>query len=223
MESFETTSLTLQPVLRMLLEQTQRAWCFLPLEDDVVEYCSREFLDLWRLPPADSPDDVAVLPGLELTSAAFIAAAESLGIEADWLHGVGSSRTAVVMTRNDGLTVRSVSSPVIDGSGRPIGRMISCEVVSNSQALEALVNRSLRARTRLDVLTPREIEVLQMVFDGFTNKAVAIRMNISDKTVEKHRANIMEKLGVRNVVELIRLVTEAGIADIRFQSPQLGA
>lgn len=49
----------------------------------------------------------------------------------------------------------------------------------------------------LTVLTPREVEVLQLVLAGYTNKAIAAEIYISEKTVEFHLDNIYTKIGVR--------------------------
>ncbi len=57
---------------------------------------------------------------------------------------------------------------------------------------------------REDPLTPREQEVIKLVAEGYTNKQIAETLVISDKTVERHRANILEKLGMRDRVELTR-------------------
>jgi FixJ family two-component response regulator len=62
---------------------------------------------------------------------------------------------------------------------------------------------------RLASLSPREHDVLACVVDGNTNKAIAGKLGISVKTVECHRARIMEKVGARSVAELVRLVTVA--------------
>jgi DNA-binding NarL/FixJ family response regulator len=62
-----------------------------------------------------------------------------------------------------------------------------------------------------DRLTPREREVCQLIADGLTNNAIAHRLNISVKTVEKHRANLMEKLGIQDVASLIREAIKHGI------------
>ncbi len=56
----------------------------------------------------------------------------------------------------------------------------------------------------LEVLTPREIEVLKMVAEGQTNQEIADQLVISIKTVQAHRANVMEKLGLRDVTHLVR-------------------
>ena len=64
---------------------------------------------------------------------------------------------------------------------------------------------------RIDSLTPRESEVMQQLITGTLNKTVADRLNIAVKTVKVHRANIMDKMGVRSVAELLHLCHLAGI------------
>jgi len=60
-------------------------------------------------------------------------------------------------------------------------------------------------------LTPRGIEVARLVSEGLSSKEVASQLNLSVRTVEKHRANIMDKLGVREVASLVRYCIQAGI------------
>lgn len=60
-------------------------------------------------------------------------------------------------------------------------------------------------------LTPREIEIAQLVTEGLSSKEIAVRLDLSVRTVEKHRANIMDKLGVREVASLVRYCVQAGI------------
>ncbi len=67
------------------------------------------------------------------------------------------------------------------------------------------------ARSRADSLTPREREVLQLIAEGRTNNAIAEMLTISVKTVEKHRANLMAKLGVQGLAELIRVAFLQGL------------
>jgi DNA-binding NarL/FixJ family response regulator len=61
-----------------------------------------------------------------------------------------------------------------------------------------------RLAEELQSLTPREIEVLTLVAEGLTNQEIADRLTLSIKTVQAHRANIMEKLGIRDVAHLVR-------------------
>ena len=61
-------------------------------------------------------------------------------------------------------------------------------------------------KTRLDSLTPREREVLGYLMDGAANKVIAIELDISPRTVEIHRARVMEKMGVRTLPDLVKNV-----------------
>ncbi len=64
-----------------------------------------------------------------------------------------------------------------------------------------------------DPLTPREQEVVKLVAEGYTNKQIAETLVISEKTVERHRANILDKLGMRDRVELTRYAIRHGLIE----------
>ncbi|MGE5620057.1 MAG: response regulator [Sphingomonadaceae bacterium] len=64
-----------------------------------------------------------------------------------------------------------------------------------------------------DRLTERERQVLKLMAEGYTNQEIAGRLVISVKTVETHRANIMEKLGVRTRAELVRYALSRGMLE----------
>jgi DNA-binding NarL/FixJ family response regulator len=66
---------------------------------------------------------------------------------------------------------------------------------------------------REDPLTLREQEVVKLVAEGYTNKQIAETLLISEKTVERHRANILEKLGMRDRVELTRYAIRHGLIE----------
>ncbi len=65
------------------------------------------------------------------------------------------------------------------------------------------------ARRLLDLLTPREFEVMQFVITGMLNKQVADKLGMAEKTVKVHRGRVMQKLGVTSVAELVRLAEKA--------------
>jgi DNA-binding NarL/FixJ family response regulator len=65
------------------------------------------------------------------------------------------------------------------------------------------------SQQQLEILSQREREVLHMVYEGRTNKAISIAAQISEKTVEKHRARAMQKLGISCTAQLFRLVSKA--------------
>lgn len=69
----------------------------------------------------------------------------------------------------------------------------------------------LGIRGRLELLTPREYEILRYVITGMLNKQIAYELGISEKTVKVHRGRIMEKLGIDSVADLVRLAEKAGI------------
>jgi DNA-binding NarL/FixJ family response regulator len=69
------------------------------------------------------------------------------------------------------------------------------------------------ARPQRDVLTPREREIVQLLAEGRSNKEVAARLNISAKTAETHRANIMRKLDLHSVTELVRFAVRNNIVE----------
>ncbi len=65
----------------------------------------------------------------------------------------------------------------------------------------------------LDNLSPREKEILQLIAEEHTSIEIAEMLFISEKTVEKHRANLMEKLHVRNLAGVVRLAIKYGLID----------
>jgi two-component system response regulator FixJ len=74
----------------------------------------------------------------------------------------------------------------------------------------ALNERTL-IRERLQSLTPREREVLAMVTSGKANKVMAADLGVSQRTVEIHRARVMEKMGAASLAQLVRMVMDLGI------------
>ena len=79
--------------------------------------------------------------------------------------------------------------------------------------LNGLVDAPLRIRDLgpLDQLTSREREVLQLVAEGHTNRAIATHLHLSEKTVEKHRGHLMAKLSVHDTAALVRFAIKHGL------------
>jgi DNA-binding NarL/FixJ family response regulator len=85
-------------------------------------------------------------------------------------------------------------------------------------AVKAMAREYLeRARQGEDVpgelLTPRETQVVKLIAEGMMNRQIAEELVISEKTVERHRANILEKLGMRDRVELTRYAIRRGLVE----------
>jgi DNA-binding NarL/FixJ family response regulator len=64
-----------------------------------------------------------------------------------------------------------------------------------------------------DPLTPRELEVVKLIAEAYTNKQIAETLKLSEKTVESHRANVFAKLGIRDRVELVRYAIRRGLIE----------
>jgi len=80
------------------------------------------------------------------------------------------------------------------------------------------------ARDRRPTLTPREREIVQLLAEGKSTKEVASHLNLSVKTAETHRSNIMRKLGLHSVGELVLYAVRNGIVQVASQAltPTLG-
>jgi FixJ family two-component response regulator len=77
------------------------------------------------------------------------------------------------------------------------------------------------ARRRLDLLTPREFEVMQLVVTGMLNKQIASQLGTAEKTIKVHRGRVMKKLGIASVAELVRLVETARIAPVKWRGTKV--
>jgi FixJ family two-component response regulator len=77
----------------------------------------------------------------------------------------------------------------------------------------AAAKQAPRKQSPLDVLTPRERDVLLGVARGETNKQIAAHLGISHRTVETHRESLMDKLNIRTVAGLTKLVLGEGVAE----------
>ncbi len=62
-------------------------------------------------------------------------------------------------------------------------------------------------------LTPRELEIVKLIAESFTNRGIAEALHLSEKTVESHRANVLSKLGMRDRVELVRYAIRRGLVE----------
>ena len=77
---------------------------------------------------------------------------------------------------------------------------------------EAVAGRTV-APGPSDELTPRELEVVKLIAEAYTNRQIAEVLQLSEKTVESHRANVLAKLGMRDRVELVRYAIRRGLVE----------
>lgn len=66
-------------------------------------------------------------------------------------------------------------------------------------------------KQKIDTLTPREYEVLRCLITGMLNKQIAYKLNISERTVKAHRKQVLSKMGIQSIAELVRLTEKFGI------------
>ena len=94
------------------------------------------------------------------------------------------------------------------------GRRYLCPGVSE-QVIEGYLHGKprLKKQSAWDSLTPREIEVVKLVAEGYKNREIAEELFISIKTVEKHRSNLMAKLNLKGAAELAKLAMEKGLIE----------
>lgn len=109
--------------------------------------------------------------------------------------------------------VRAMQDGAVDFLTKPTDDEVLLDTVRKGIRTH-LRNRGKQAkngalRARLDNLTPREYEVLQGVTDGLSNKEIARRLGISHKTVELHRAHMMEKMHAQSIAEVVQMYVAA--------------
>jgi DNA-binding NarL/FixJ family response regulator len=94
--------------------------------------------------------------------------------------------------------------------GAAIRKVAAGETVFDPQ----LEQRSALKGERSPALTPRELEVLQMIVDGKSNKEIATTLDLSANTIAVHRANIMNSLGIHKTAELVVYAIRAGLVSV---------
>lgn len=120
------------------------------------------------------------------------------------------------------MCAKAMKAGAVDFLPKPVksAELLKCVERALQRSTEQRAQAALKADARrlLDLLTPREFEVMQMLLTGMLNKQVGGELGIAEKTVKLHRGRIMQKIGVVSVAELIRVATHAGVA-----APQVGS
>lgn len=106
--------------------------------------------------------------------------------------------------------VSAIKGGAVDFIEKPFSYREALAIIAKAFERDAELRRArarrLLASERLAVLTEREREVMQRVVEGKQNKVIAAELDISVKTVEAHRAKVMEKTGAASVAELVQLM-----------------
>jgi two-component system response regulator FixJ len=162
-----------------------------------------EFLaGLDRMPPGCIVSDIR-MPGID-------------GLELQQKLKAAQVNTPLIFITGHGdipMAVQALRDGAVDFIEKPFDENVLIEAIKS--ALKAAESKSLEGvpndiHVRLESLTAREREVLNCLVKGNANKITAFELGMSIRTVEVHRARIMQKMGARSLSELVRLVWAIG-------------
>jgi len=128
----------------------------------------------------------------------------------------GRNLPVVVITAHGDvqMAVEAMRLGALDFVEKPFEEKALLEVIERalleSERRQETLSADADIRKRFEKLTPREREVLEMILAGQPNRRVAKKLEISEKTVEAHRAHIMEKVGVGSFAELVTKAVQTG-------------
>jgi RNA polymerase sigma factor (sigma-70 family) len=142
------------------------------------------------------------------------------GLELQELLATRHAQLPVIIITGHGdvpMAVRAMKAGAVDFIEKPFNDESLLDAIRHALAV-AVEQRSVHSRqaevaTRLALLTPREHEVMEMVAEGKSNKEIANALGVSAKTVEAHRARVMEKMQAHSLAELVRMVLTANLVD----------
>lgn len=131
------------------------------------------------------------------------------------LASLGSTLPIIFVTAHGDIpmAVEAVKAGAMDFVQKPFRDQELIDKVQEAFAQNAQVREKLRdlsrINERIDALTPREREVMELVVDGKANKVIAIDLGLSQRTVEIHRARVMSKMEADSVSQLVQMVMRA--------------
>lgn len=137
------------------------------------------------------------------------------------LRDRGIGFPVIVMTGHGdvGVAVQAMKAGAVDFIEKPFEKAVLLSAIEEGfSRIEQTGRSSARAdeaRVRLQALTPRERDVLEGLVRGHPNKTIAYDLDISPRTVEIHRANLMSKLNVASLSEALRIAFAAGLDEAR--------
>lgn len=164
--------------------------------------CAEDFLEVYRPSAGCLLLDIRMpgMNGLEL-QAALLRKPPSLPIIVMTAHGdVATVRTALKSG-----AVEFLEKPV-----DPDALLAAVRTALDTDAAQwRALQKAAQIKRQLDILTAREQQVMELITKGCNNGAIALKLGISPRTVEVHKARVMEKLQVGSVAELVRIVLNA--------------
>ena len=158
---------------------------------------AQAFLDSWRPGGAECLVCDVRMPGMS-------------GLELQEALKARNAQLPVVLITGHGdvaMAVRAMKAGASDFIEKPFNDQVLLDAVNRALARARNGHGAGRAEieARVESLTPREREVMLLVAEGRPNKVVATRLGLSTRTVEVHRAKLMEKMQARSLAELVRM------------------
>jgi FixJ family two-component response regulator len=169
------------------------------------------------LPSRAFPSAPAFLEGLEPGAPGCVVADVRMpgmsGLELQEALRARQATLPVIIITGHGdiaMAVRAMKAGAADFIEKPFNEQVLLDAVHRAlaqQRSDAPAPGANRAEieTRVATLTPREREVMLLIAEGRPNKVVATRLGLSTRTVEVHRAKVMEKMNARSLAELVRM------------------
>ena len=137
---------------------------------------------------------------------------EMSGLEVQQQLNSRGSMLPVIMITGHGdvpMAVQAMKHGAFDFLQKPFRDQDLIDRINAALKLDAenreVIERHADIRRRFESLTPREQDVIKLVVDGRANKVIAIDLGLSERTVEIHRANVMEKMGARSIAHLVKM------------------
>lgn len=210
MHSLNSQTALQSHIFQAVRQMNGDGWCFVPVNSDCISMCDQGFLDIWGL----KTDLNSVLEsGLSLLEGEIGDRLDQLKLDRFWLMRLCRTSDHRALDLPQDLPIYQVERLVVFDEHRfPVGTLLNCHARHKVTLSDEVWHRVTEFRRLLNELTPREISILALVFEGMTNKEVSEAVSISAKTIEKHRAKIMRKLHVQGVVELVRRMAETSLA-----------
>jgi len=176
--------------------------------------------DGWQVKAFPSGD--ALLAGLDVSDVACLVVDVRMpgidGLELQKrLRERGVDAPVVIVTGHGDipLAVKAMKNGAFDFIEKPYDNAVILDCVRRAvhkrRGMAEQKQHLAETMARIERLTPREREVLELLVTGYANKQIAHQLDISARTVEIHRARVMEKMDARNLSHLVRLALAAGV------------
>jgi two-component system response regulator FixJ len=137
----------------------------------------------------------------------------------DALHERGVALPVIIITGHGdvAIAVRAMKAGALDFIEKPFEKAALLAALTAADTRLAVAGQidgqAEAARVLLNALTPREMDVLNGLVEGHSNKAIAYDLGISPRTVEIHRANLMAKLSVKSLSDALRIAFTARLGE----------